>query len=224
MSNEIYDREEVMSVIADYVIDHMSKKDFNVPVAWIYEDIVRYAGQKFEDVKMPKFAQARKMIISELADNGLFQDGERLTSEVLYRLNQFYYYGNRITDVIEHEYELTRYAGKIIVCILKLPSESILMKYIASVGDYNDKSIHNCKIDTIKKICSRIKNRDPDNILAVIPEFNRMVYQNASGKIRSGMDELDPLCDTLCMFVKNTPEGQALVERMSQMPPHFLTG
>ena len=49
-----------------------------------------------------------------------------------------------------------------------------------------------------------------------------MVYLNGSGKIKSRMNELDPLCDTLCMFVKNTLEGQALVERMSQMPPHSL--
>lgn len=211
-----------MLVIANYVIDNMSEKDFNVPFAWIYEEIVQYAGHKFEDVKMPKFTWARKMIISELTDHGCFHEGEELTSEVLYRLKQLYYDDDLITDVIKNEYEVTRYNGNIIVCILKLPPEKILTKFIASVGVNRKKPIHDCKIETIKQICTRIKKRDPNNILAVIPEFNSMVYLNGSGKIKSGMDELDPLCDTLCMFVKNTPEGQALVERMSQMPPHSL--
>ena len=74
------------------------------------------------------------------------------------------------------------------------------------------------KIDSIRKLCDRVKKRDPENILAVIPESNRMVYLNETGKINNKMKELDPICDTLLMFVKNTPAGRELVNSMSLTP------
>lgn len=46
-----------------------------------------------------------------------------------------------------------------------------------------------------------------------------MVYLNENAKISRKMDEINPICDTLLVFVKNTPEGCELVKQMEYQPP-----
>ena len=166
----------------------------------LYEDIKGFASLKHPDVQMPKFSMARKMIISELTESALFQTGERLTADVLYRLKKVYYDDAVIENVLQKEYDVSCYAGDIIVCTLELPPDDIIKKLMQGISENKGKSALWGKINTIQKICTIIK------------ETNRMVYINDKGQINSAVKDLEPICSTLCMFVKKTPEGQAIIE------------
>ncbi len=224
MSHILYDREKVLEIIAEYLTTVQPDETSSLSAAALYDKIVKYTPKKhsLRRTPMPKFAQGRKLIIAALAEANQYQEGERFTSEVIWRMQELYYSEDDLESRLCYEYNVSCYSGEVIICTIKLPPLETMKMLTGGISAEKNKSILWGKINTIQKICTRIKKRDPDNILAVIPEFNRMVYLNGNGKLKSGMDDLDPLCDTLCMFVKNTSEGQALVEKMKQLPPHSL--
>ena len=222
MSHILYDKEKVLEIIAEYLTTIQPDEASLLPAAAFYDDIVKYAEKKHKRTAMPKFLQARKLMIAELEEAELYCSSERFTSEVIFRMQELYYDEEDLENRLRFEYDISCYSGEVIICTVPLQTLEQMKLITGGISAEKEKSELWGKINTFQRICTRIKKSDPDNILAVIPEFNSMVYLNGSGKIKSGMDELDPLCDTLCMFVKNTPEGQALVERMSQMPPHSL--
>lgn len=41
-----------------------------------------------------------------------------------------------------------------------------------------------------------------------------MIHLNSDGKIDKYINDINPLCDTLCMFVKNTPEGKNFINEI----------
>lgn len=222
MSNQKYNKDDVLMTVAEYFTQEICEKDLYIPIEMMYDDIVQYALKTYKDVEMPKFSQARKLIISELTEYGLYSAGERFTSSVAYRLKQIYYGDNIIEEALSHEYEISCYTGDIIICTIKLPPTEIMQMLTKGISDKKGKSNIWGKINTISKICTILKKRDPDNILTVIPEFNRMVYLDNRGYINRKVKELDPICTTLCMFVKNNLKGQKLVESMRNLP-HSLT-
>lgn len=211
MANQIYNKEKVLEIIAEFFHQDNAEEYLSLPFETVYSDIVKFAAKKHRRVQMPKFAQARKLIISELSDWGLFQDGERLSTQTAYRLKKRYY--------DDYAYDVTIYADDPIICTIKLPPAEILDMLAVGISDAKNKSHLWGRINVIRNLCSRIKKRNPDLILAVVPEFNRMIYLNENGNISSGMEELNPICDTLLMFVKNTPEGRELVKQMEYQPP-----
>lgn len=214
MSNVKCDREKVLSIAVKYIISGATEEDFLLPVEKLYERIVCFAKNNYPDEWMPKFSQARKIILAELAASGLYEQGERFDTSVFYRLKDLYYDDELIEEVVRYEYEVSCYADAMIVCTIKLPPTEIMDGIISGISKKKSRSEMWGKIDSIRKICDRIKKRDPDTILAVIPESNRMVYLNENGKINNKMKELDPICDTLLMFVKDTPAGRKLVESL----------
>lgn len=66
-------------------------------------------------------------------------------------------------------------------------------------------------MNLIRRLCRSIKKTNPELILAVVPESNRVIHLNADGKIDREMASLNPICDTLCMFVKDGEEGRKLI-------------
>ena len=62
----------------------------------------------------------------------------------------------------------------------------------------------------ITRLCWKIKLQNPDIILAVIPETNRLLYLTDEVVINRQMKSINPLYGSLCMFIKNTPEGQKI--------------
>ena len=216
MSNYKYDKENVLIVIADYIMISDETAIQLMSAEQLYDRIVDFAAKKYKSVLMPKFSQARKMVISRLIESNHFHEGERFTSEVISRLKECYYSSDDIMQVLINQYKIECYAEQAIICTLSLPSKDEMQRFSSILSTESKKSELWCKIDTIREICTRIKDRDPNSIIAVIPECNRMVYLDKNGMIDINMSELDPLCDTLCMFVKYTPEGQALVDEMIQ--------
>lgn len=222
MPHILYDKETVLEIIAEYLTDRISKEELALPVAVLYSNIVDYASKEHNRVKMPKFAQARKLIIADLTEYSKYNQGERFTSEVMYRLKELYYRDDDIDSILQHKYAINCYTEDVIICTVKLPSTEVMQMLTEGISGEKGKSELWGKINTIQKICTCIKKRDSDNILAVIPEFNRVVYLNDKGLINSNMKNLDPICDTLCMFVKNTPEGKAIVKSMNQAPHSLI--
>lgn len=222
MSHILYDKEKVLEIIAEYLTTMQPDTASSLPAAALYDNVVRYAAKKHKHTAMPKFAQARKLIIAALSEADLYHTGERFTSEVIGRMQELYYPEDDIDNILRYEYNILCYSGEVIVCTVPLRSVHQMRMLTGGISAEKEKSDLWGKINTIQQTCTRIKKEDPNNILAVIPEFNRMVYLNGSGKIKSDMDELDPLCDKLCMFVKNTPEGQAFVEKMEHLPHSLI--
>ncbi len=67
----------------------------------------------------------------------------------------------------------------------------------------------------IRRLCKEIKKINPSLILAVIPQVNRMSFICKTRNINSQIYDLHPIYDSLCIFIKNTPEGQNLIRNFS---------
>jgi hypothetical protein len=101
-----------------------------------------------------------------------------------------------------------------IVCTIQLPPVEILDALANGISKSNKTSRIWGRFTLIDWLCQRIKKRDPKTILAVVPQLSRAVCIKENGKIRNDISDLSPICDVLCMFVKDTPEGRALVQKM----------
>lgn len=166
-----YTQDDVMLVIAEFVIMEMSEKDLSIPVELLYEDIKGFASLKHPDVQMPKFSMARKMIIAELTESALFQTGERLTADVLYRLKKVYYDDAVIENVLQKEYDVSCYAGDIIVCTLELPPDDIIKKLMQGISENKGKSALWGKSTRFRKSAPSLRNVIPIIYLQLSPKL-----------------------------------------------------
>lgn len=212
-----YDKEAVLSVIAEYFFTHNESDFLSHSLEHVYSDIISYASESaiHQKVKFPKYSQMRKILISELTENGEYSHGERLTTSVAYRITKVYkcYDSDDIESVLYHNrYNVSIYSDSVIICTIRLPSEEVLDILAESIGEAKNKSVTWSRVNIIQRLCSKIKNKNSKVILAVIPQYNRMVYLNSNGKISKQTDKFNPICDSICVFVKNTPEGRQFIE------------
>ena len=230
MSNFIYDREEVLRIVAEYFYQKNKEEIISISFEKLYSEIIKYASVKYRRTKMPAVSQMRKFIIAELEndenDDGdkqeiLYTKGERFTSEVAYRLKKHYYDNENIEDVLRIEYNVSLYCETPVICTVKLPPIEILDTVAEIYSDENNKSVSWGRINFIRKLCRKIKNKAPELILAVIPGLNRMIYLNKNAKISKNAEEFNILCDTLCIFVRNSPEGHAFIEKIKNSPQYL---
>lgn len=230
MSNFIYDREEVLRITAEYFYQKNKGEIISLSFEKLYSEIVRYASVKYKRTKMPAVSQMRKFIIAELEkdmnDDGdeqkiLYTKGERFTSEVAYRLKKRYYNDENIEEILRIEYDVFVYCETPIICTVKLPPVEMLDVVAEGYSDENNKSVSWGRINFIKNLCKKIKNKAPSIILAVISGLNRMVYLNENAKISENAEDFNILCNTLCIFVRNSPEGRAFIEKIKNSP-HYL--
>lgn len=223
MPNIKYDKEKVLEITAEYFFTHDKESFIHLPFEKVYEDIKKYALKNHKRVKMPQFSQMRKILIAHLTEYELYTSGEHLTTEVAFRITDSYYNSDEIEYFLyNNNYDVTIYSQSPIICTIKLPPVEVLDMLAISISDEKNKSCTWGRINLIHHLCQKIRKKNPDLILAVIPQLNRMVYLNRNGKISNEINQLNPVCDTLCMFVKNTPEGHAFVKKMKNSP-HSLT-
>lgn len=218
MANIKYDKEKVLEITADYFFTHDEKVFLSMSIENVYVEIQKYAATSinYRKVQMPKFSQMRKLWIAHLSEYKEYIQGERLTTAVVYRIIKTYsYYScDGIEDVLyNNHYNVTLYTHDPIICIIHLPTTEILDILAEEISKKRKKSKTWGNVNLIHRLCQKIKKRNPSLILAVIPQFNRMISLNKNGKISKQTSALNPVCDALCMFVKNTPEGHALVEK-----------
>jgi len=227
MSNIIYDKEKVFEIAAEYFYQKSEEEVMSLSFEKLYSEIVKYASVKHKKIKMPAVSQMRKLIIAELEsdknDYGneqeiLYTKGERFTSEVAYRLKKRYYDNENIEEVLEMEYNVSLYCETPIICTIKLPPVEILDTIAENYSYENGKSISWGRINLIQKLCKKIKNKAPSLIIAVIPEYNRMIYLNRNAKISKETAEFNVLCNNLCVFVRNSSKGHALIEKIKNSP------
>lgn len=213
-----YDKDAVLLVIAEYFFKNKENHDLlNQSLEQVYSDIIKYASESVihQKIKFPKYSQMRKILISELSKNGEYSDNERLTTAVAYRITNIYEYyeSDTIEDIIcYNNYKVTHYDDSVIICTLKLPPTEVLTAFAEIISNKRKKSVSCGRINLMSHLCQKIKQKNPDVILAVIPQYNHMIYLNRNGKISKHIDDINPLCDTLCMFVKNTTEGRKFIE------------
>lgn len=212
-----YDKETILLVFAEYFFTHNENDFLSLSLERVYSDIISYASESaiHQKVKFPKYSQMRKILISELTENGEYSQGERLTTAVAYRITKNYtcYDSDDIESLLYHNrYNVSMYSGSVIICTIKLPSEEVLDILAESIGEAKNESVTWSRVNIIQRLCKNMKNKNPKVILAVIPQYNRMVYLNSNGKISKQTDKFNPICDSVCMFVKNTPEGRKFIE------------
>lgn len=216
MPNHKYDHDKIIEMIAEYFFTKYQNGDLSISFKKLYSDIVQYAHSAHKKVKMPAFSQARKILIAELKAENLLENGENITTEIAHRITKLFYDDSNMDELLHHEYDITLYRENPIVCTIKLPSVEILDILAEGYGIERNKSITWGRINMIQRICRKIKQKNPELILAVIPEFNRMMYLNRNGLIDSKIKDCDIICDTLCMFVRNTEEGRKFVKELSK--------
>lgn len=210
-----YDKAKVLEIIAAYFFAQYSNGISSLPFETVYRDIVVFAEKEYPKTQMPKFSQMRKTLIKHLSDYNKYTQGERLSTAVASRITEIYINSDKIEDMIDHgDYQVTIHAGSPIICTIKLPPAELLDSLAEGLSDAKKRSLTWGRVNVINRICRRIKKKNPDLILAVIPEFNRMMYLNENGKIDKTVDSFNPICDSLCMFVKNTEEGRELIYKM----------
>ena len=150
--------------------------------------------------------------ISFLSKNHQYTPGERLTVAVLYRLIYIYKYYDYgiIKDILEYNhYHVQMHDGDPIICVIPLLPEKISDIYAKNIIHGNKEAM--IRWNFIRNLCKEIKKINPSLILAVIPQVNRMSFMCKTGKINCQIHDLPPIYDSLCIFIKNTPEGQNLI-------------
>ena len=155
------------------------------------------------------------MLIDHLSAYGLYQEKERLTAAVASRIIETYEIDAEKEDMdvlLSNHYTLTTYGGPVITCIAKLPAVEALDTLARIESKEKQKSLTWSRINMLRKLCQKIKKRNADVILAVIPQYNKAIYLNQNGRIDKHINNINPLCDTLLFFVKGTPEGRAFVK------------
>lgn len=194
----------------------------------IYDDIQHDASQSilYRNVAFPKYSRMRKMLIDHLSAYGLYQEKERLTAAVASRIIETYEIDAEKEDMdvlLSNHYTLTTYGGPVITCIAKLPAVEALDTLARIESKEKQKSLTWSRINMLRKLCQKIKKRNADVILAVIPQYNRAIYLNQNGRIDKHINNINPLCDTLLFFVKDTPEGRAFVKEQKFLVFPFLS-
>jgi hypothetical protein len=213
--NAKYDKETVLEIIANYFSNKNKEQLFSQPFEKVYEEAKKFASVHYPSVKMPQFSQARKILITYLTEANLYKEGERLTTAVAYRILEMYIDADPIEEVLYcNNYNVLLHVQQPIVCTIQLPPVEILDALANGISKSNKTSRIWGRFTLIDWLCQRIKKRDPKTILAVVPQLSRAVCIKENGKIRNDISDLNPTCDVLCMFVKDTPEGRALVQKM----------
>lgn len=206
--------EKICEVTAEYFLTHKKEAFFSLSTQEIYEEVKKYASDavNYATLKFPGFLQVRKIWISFLSKNHQYTPGERLTVAVLYRLTciyEYYDYGI-IKDILEYNhYHVQMHNGDPIICVIPLLPEKILDIYAKNIIHGNKEAM--IRWNFIRNLCKEIKKINPSLILAVIPQVNRMSFMCKTGKINCQIHNLPPIYDSLCIFIKNTPEGQNLI-------------
>lgn len=227
MSNIVYDKEKVLNIVAEYFYQKSEEEIISLSFENLYSEIVKYASVKHKRTKIPAVSQMCKLIIAELESDKddcgneqeiLYTKGERFTSKVAYRLKKRYYDNENIYEVLSIEYDVSVYCNTPIICTIKLPPDKVLATIAESYSSEHDKSISWGRVNFIQKLCNKIKKKAPSLIIAVIPEYNRMIYLNKNGKISKETNEFNVVCNSLCVFIKDTPEGHAVVEEFKNSP------
>lgn len=211
MANIKFDKERILTLVATYFFEHGEEECTSLSMEKLYEKIVEYASINEKKLKMPSFAQMRNFIIEELTEAKLYNEREKLTSKVAYRILESFYDETDVEDLLEAEYNVSIYNGPTIVCTINLPPIDILDPIAVGFSKKEKKSKIYGRMNLIRRLCRSIKKTNPELILAVIPESNRVIHLNADGKIDREMASLNPICDTLCMFVKDGEEGRKLI-------------
>ena len=206
--------EKICEVTAEYFFTHKKEVFFSLSTQEVYEEVKKYASDavNYATLKFPGFLQVRKIWISFLSKNHQYMPGERLTVAVLYRLIYIYKYYDCgiIKDILEYNhYNVQMHNGDPIICVIPLLPEKISDIYAKNIVHGNKEAM--IRWNFIRRLCKEIKKINPSLILAVIPQVNRMSFMCKNGNINYQIHDLPPIYDSLCIFIKNTPEGQNLI-------------
>lgn len=205
-----YNKEKVIEEILTYFFEHELDEPpiTEQPFAKLYETIV-----KESKIKMPKFSTARTIIRDELIEYKLLSNKDRITSETVCRLTSVYRY------MEDFEYMINQNPGRIvqcdvITCILPLPSDEYLSQVISGIQKNGKKFSRYTLINTL---CRIIKTNNRKVVIAAIPESNPVITMK--NRQNSGFSPVT-FCSAICLYVKNTSEGQEFIKKLKKSPPN----
>lgn len=208
MPNQKYNSDEFIQFIINYFKD-IPPKNKKKPFRKLYQEEILHSGEKI-GIRLPCFSQARNILLSELKRYDLIDDNVELTTEVAMLIQEA---EDDLFCAIREagtSNKIEIYSDDPIICTLKPPDTESLQSIAEGYADENEKTESWGRHNLINKLCKQIKLQNPDIILAVIPETNRLLYLTDEVVINRQMKSINPLYGSLCMFIKNTPEGQII--------------
>ena len=116
-SQPLYNPDTLLDNLAEYFFTNDKEKLFITPFSIVYSDFV----SKNSDLKLPKFSQARRIVIDELKKADLMNSKENLTTEGAYRRIQLYDYCDDL-EFQRKKYPGTLFSEQVIPCVIPLPS------------------------------------------------------------------------------------------------------
>ena len=220
MSNQKYNSDEFIQFLINYfkeIPPEKKKKSFRK----LYQEEILHSGEK-KGIRLPCFSQARNILLSELKRYALIGDNVELTTEIAMQIQEA---EDDLFCVIREagiSYKIKAYSDDPIICTLNAPDTESLQSFADGYANENEKTELWGRHNLINKLCKQIKLQNPDIILAVIPETNRLLYLTDEVVINRQMKSINPLYGSLCMFIKNTPEGQEIKNEI-QEGAHMLS-
>lgn len=211
-----FNMDSVLEILADYFYNVATDTTKDKPYESVYNDILLFAKKNYPEVSMPKFSQMRKYLIKELTTNKLFKEGDILSTSVASKITELYHNADKIeTKIYYDDFNIEIFTQAPIICTISLPPKEILDALAKGIRKNNKHSLTWSRVNLIHKICNKIKQKNPEIILAVIPEFSKLIYLNSNGIIDTNIDKFNPISNSLCMFVKNTEEGRKFVDSLN---------
>lgn len=202
-SKSLYNPDTLLDNLSDYFFTHDKEKLFITPLRVIYSDF----ASKNPELNLPKFSQARRIIIDELKKYNLINSKENLTTEVAYRLIQTYNYYDEL------EFQLKKYPGilfdkKIIPCVIPLPSNDVLDDIVKGIQKQTGKKTSRQLL--INRICRTLKKKHKNIIIAAISDSNPIAMYKLSESDISPQN----LTSSICLYVLDNEEGREFIQSL----------
>lgn len=202
-SQSLYNPDTLLDNLAEYFFTNDKEKLLITPFSIVYSDFV----SKNSDLKLPKFSQARRIVIDELKKADLMNSKENLTTEVAYRLIQLYDYCDDL------EFQLKKYPGtlfseQVIPCVIPLPSSDLFDDIAEGIQQQTGNTMTRQLL--INKICRTLKKKHKKIIVAAISDSNPIAMHKLSEPDISPKN----LTSSICLYVINNEEGRAFIQSL----------
>ena len=199
----LYNPDTLLKNLAKYFSTHDKEKLFITPFKVVYSNFV----EKNPELKLPKFSQARRIIIEKLKNKKLIKAKETLTTEVAYRLIKLYKYYDKL------EIQLKKYPGilfdkKIIPCVIPLPSNDVLDDIVKGIQKQTGKKTSRQLL--INRICRTLKKQHKSIIIAAISDSNPIAMYKLSESDISPKN----LTSSICLYVIDNEEGREFIQSL----------
>lgn len=222
MSNTAkYDIDRILMLFTEYLLNLGKKKVESLSLLKLYSNFCQIQS----NIKIPSYDSLRKYIINVLKEYDYINDDEKLTKKHIWFLTKIYL-DSLIFDIYENfeiiplsenmrtKCENTVVYNKVYICVIEIP---IFKEVVKKIWEHdNQKSKFSTYLyNKIRKICSIIKNKNQNCVIAAIPESNYIITSISAKKEYNLSDEYNPVFNSnrIILFIQNNEAGRKLIHK-----------